>query len=198
MSGVRRVIVDFEMTDLDVRQGHRIAEVAAIETIDDVPTGRVFHSYVNPERPVTPEASAVNGLTNEFLADKPKFAKIAQELHDFIGDSEIIFHCVSDNGYVADREFLNFEMTRAGLPPFPAEQWTNTRPWAEKMFGRDDHKASINRVLDHYGIEHTGRNDKTDHGGLKDAAFLVPVYPLIRADWERFNAKPPDAPRPGL
>ncbi len=199
MSGVRRVIVDFEMTDVDVRRGHRIAEVAAIETIDDVPTGRVFHSFINPERPVTPEASAVNGLTDDFLADKPKFAEIAQGLHDFIGDSEIVFHCRTDaDGYCPDSAFLNAEMQWAGFAPYTDDQLTNTRLWAEAMFGDENRAASLNRVMDHYGVDHSDRAEHTGHGGLKDALYLAAVFPLLRADWQRFNAKPPDAPRLGL
>lgn len=192
MSGVRRVVVDFEMTDIDVRRGHRIAEVAAIETIDDVPTGRVFHSFVNPERPVTPEASAVNGLTDEFLADKPKFAEIAQGLHDFIGDSEIVFHCRTDpDGYCPDSAFLNAEMQWAGFEAYTDEQLTNTRLWAEAMFGDENRAASLNRVMDHYGVDHSDRAAHTGHGGLKDALYLAKVYPLLRADWQRFNTPPP-------
>lgn len=179
----RTIVLDLEMTGIYVGEGHRIVEVAALEMIGDRPTGRVFHSYVNPQRPVPPETTAIHGLTGEFLADKPVFPAIAHPLREFIGDSPIIITCRTDpGGYTGDIAFLNSEMENAGLPGFPENQWRNVRRWGEALFG--DEGARLNNMLDHYGIDRKGRGGKTGHGALVDAELLARLYPFLKRDYQ--------------
>lgn len=105
----RAVIMDTETTGLSPKFGHRIVEIAAVEVVDGQKTGRQFHSYINPQRSVPPEAIAVHGLTNAFLKDKPVFAAIAKDLIDFIGTADIWFHNAP-----FDKKFLEAELDMAG------------------------------------------------------------------------------------
>src|SRR5579863_9801207 len=104
---MREVVLDTETTGLDPAGGHRIVEIACIELFNHVPTGRVFHRYVNPGREVAPEAIEVHGLTDEFLAGHPPFAAIADELLAFIGSDRLIIHNAE-----FDLAFVNAELAR--------------------------------------------------------------------------------------
>jgi DNA polymerase-3 subunit epsilon len=190
----REIILDVESTGALIRDGHRMTEVAVIELIDGVPTGKSFHSYINPERSVPKEVTDDKGksvphpayFSDEFLADKPLFAAIAKELRDFIGDDKIIITCRTFSGYTLDTEIMNMEMKKAGLPPFKDEQWVNVRRWSEAMFGDD--KASLNKVLDHYGVDRSERDAK-GHGALLDTQLLSIVYPSLLRDYAKFVEK---------
>jgi DNA polymerase-3 subunit epsilon len=182
----RQIVLDIETTELYVHEGHRIVEIAAVEMKNGKPTGREFHVYLNPDRPISPEISKIHGLTNEFLADKPRFPEIAKELYSFIGNSPIVITCrTEDNGYVLDKAFLSAEMEQAGLPPFKDEQWINVRKWSESMFG--DKQATLNKVLDRYKIDRSER-DNNGHGALLDARLLAMVYPKLRDDYTKFSS----------
>ena len=85
--GVREIIFDTETTGLNPAGGDRMVEIGCVEIFNRVETGRHFHAYFNPERPMPSEAEAVHGLTNIFLSDKPRFGEKADELLDFIEDS---------------------------------------------------------------------------------------------------------------
>ena len=183
----RKIVLDIETTELFVHEGHRIVEIAAIELEGGKPTGREFHVYLNPDVPIMPEITQIHGLTNEFLADKPRFPEIARELRDFIGDSPIVITCrTMDNNYVLDKAFINAEMKEAGFPPFKDEQWVNVRRWSEAMFGNDD--ASLNKVLDHYKIDRSER-DRNGHSATLDARLLSEVYPKLLRDYKQFIEK---------
>src|SRR5262249_16870301 len=89
---VREIVIDTETTGLDPPHGHRIVEVACLELLHHVPTGRSFHRYVNPERDMPMDAHAVHGLTTEFLAGFSPFAAVADELLEFIGEDRVVIH----------------------------------------------------------------------------------------------------------
>jgi len=98
---MREVVIDTETTGLDPQAGHRIVEIACLELIHHVPTGRKLHRYVNPERDVPADAMAVHGLDAEFLAEHPPFAAIAEELTEFIaGDSLVIHNAEFDLAFI--------------------------------------------------------------------------------------------------
>lgn len=191
---LREIILDTETTGLYTFEGERIVEVGAVEMIDGKLTGKSFHSYINPERHV-PELMKngkgemiknPNGLTDDFLADKPLFAHIAKELRDFIGDDRVVITCrTSTNNYVLDVAFMNMELTKAGQAEIPDAQWLNVRTWSEAMFG--DAEASLNKVLDRYGIDRGTRSD-TGHGALLDAQLLAEFYPQLKKDYAAFTA----------
>jgi len=104
---MREIVLDTETTGLDPNEGHRIVEVACIELVHHVPTGRRFHRYVNPEREMPEDALAIHGLTAEFLARQPPFAVIADELLAFVGADPLVIHNAE-----FDLAFLNAELAR--------------------------------------------------------------------------------------
>jgi DNA polymerase-3 subunit epsilon len=180
----RKIILDIETTGLFVADGHRILEVTAIEMIGSELTGLECHVLVNPERNIPADNAKIHGITNEKVADKPFFAAVAQELREFIGNSQIIITCRTEaDGYVLDTAFLNMEMEKAGLPPFKDEQWVNVRRWSEAMFGND--KATLDKVLDYYQVDRSER-DANGHGSTLDARLLAEVYPRLLEDYMKF------------
>ena len=108
---MREIVFDTETTGLSPAGGDRMVEIGCIEMIGRVETGRHFHCYFNPERPMPSEAEAVHGLSDIFLSDKPRFADKAEELLEFIGDSPLVAHNAS-----FDFGFLNHELERCGRP----------------------------------------------------------------------------------
>jgi DNA polymerase-3 subunit epsilon len=88
----REIILDTETTGLDPIIGHRIIEIGCVELINRIPTGKVYHTYINPEREVPQEAFAIHGISTDFLQDKPKFNEIADDLLTFLGDSKLVIH----------------------------------------------------------------------------------------------------------
>ena len=101
----REIVMDTETTGLDPMTGDRIVEIGGVELINHMPTGRTYHQYINPERDMPQEAFAVHGLGNDFLADKPVFAKIGEEFVDFVGDAKLVIHNAS-----FDMKFINAEL----------------------------------------------------------------------------------------
>ena len=100
---MKEIILDTETTGLSTSAKHRIIEIACIELKDQIPTGNIFHEYLNPERKVSPEAYKVHGYSDEFLADKKKFSEIANNFFNFIKNKKVIIHNAS-----FDLSFLNF------------------------------------------------------------------------------------------
>ena len=89
---MRQIVLDTETTGIDPQAGHRIIEIGCVELVDRKLTGRTYHQYINPDRIVEDEAIGVHGITNEFLADKPRFAEVQQEFLDFIRGGELVIH----------------------------------------------------------------------------------------------------------
>src|SRR5580692_9119833 len=104
---MREIVFDTETTGFEPNDGHRIVEIGCVELIDHLPTGRTFQAYLNPERLVPMESQRVHGLSDEFLADKPVFAAVADELLEFLGDAPLVIHNAS-----FDLKFLNSELRR--------------------------------------------------------------------------------------
>ena len=103
---MREVFLDTETTGLSYRDGHKIVEIACIETLDLIPTGNIFHKLINPKRSMPEEAFKVHGFSEEFLKDKVTFDKIADEFLNFIKEKKIIIHNAS-----FDLGFLDGELT---------------------------------------------------------------------------------------
>ena len=87
---MREIVLDTETTGFDPETGDRIVEIGGVELFNHVATGRTYHQYINPERDMPQDAFAVHGLSAEFLADKPRFAEIAQAFLDFVGDAKLV------------------------------------------------------------------------------------------------------------
>ena len=136
---MREIVLDTETTGLDPGSGHRVVEIGCLELVNHVPTGRTFHQYVNPERPMPVEAFAVHGLGDEFLSRHPVFAEVAQAFLDFIGDATLIIH---NAGF--DMKFLNAELALLGLPRLPMSRATDTIQIVG-LFGKRQLLANVGR-----------------------------------------------------
>lgn len=163
---MRQVVLDTETTGLDPAEGHRIVEIGALELVNHVPTGGVFHSYLNPERPMPPDAEAVHGLSSAFLADKPRFAAIAAAFEAFVGEAQLVIHNAA-----FDMRFINAERTRLARPVWPMSRSIDTVALARKRF--PGAQASLDALCRRFGIDNSGREK---HGALLDAELLAEVY----------------------
>ena len=164
---MRRIVLDTETTGLEATEGHRIIEVAALELADRRATGRHFHRYVNPERAIDFAATEVHGLTAEDLADKPRFADIADEFLDFVQGAEVLIHNAA-----FDVAFLNAELERSGRPRL--ESVCKVADTLE--LARDIHpgkRNSLDALCERYAVDHSRR---TLHGALLDAQLLADVW----------------------
>lgn len=183
----RQIVLDTETTGLNPGSGDRIIEIAGVELINRRLTGNHFHRYVNPERASHPDALKVHGLTEEFLADKPKFEAIVTELIEFVSGAEIIIHNAS-----FDCAFLNAEFERLRLPTFEQHVAgvTDTLLMARQQFpGKFNNLDALCR---RFGIDNTHR---TLHGALLDAELLAEVY-LALTRGQNTLAMGLDAPAP--
>ena len=163
---MREIVFDTETTGLDPRTGDRLVEIGCIEMINRIPTGQVFHAYYCPERPMPAEAEAVHGLSEAFLADKPKFHENVSELLAFIGDSPLVAH---NAGF--DFNFLNHELERCGLEPVCRTRMVDTVAIAKRR--HPGAKLSLDALCTRYGID---RSHRTKHGALLDAELLAQLY----------------------
>lgn len=163
---MREIVLDTETTGFDPSQGDRIVEIGAVELFNHMPTGKVFHEYINPERPMPREAFEVHGLGDDFLRDKPVFKKIGQEFLDFVGDAKMIIHNAA-----FDMKFLNAELSNIGLPKLPWEQAIDTLAIAKRKFPGSP--ASLDALCRRFNIDNSSR---TLHGALLDSEILAEVY----------------------
>lgn len=184
---MREIVLDTETTGLDPADGHRIVEIGCVELIDHLPTGATFHRYLNPERAVPIESQRVHGLSDEFLADKPVFAAVADALHDFLGDAPLVIHNAS-----FDIKFLNAELLRVTRPPIPLARAIDTIEIAKaKIPGA---RYSLDELCKRFGIDLSAR---TKHGALVDAELTARVYlELVGGRQTRLKLAPIDAAAP--
>lgn len=164
---MREICFDTETTGLSCNGGDRIVEIGALELINHVPTGKQFHEYINPERDVPQKVVEVHGLTNEFLADKPVFADIAQSWIDFVGEDGIL---VAHNAEF-DINFINMELKKCGLPTYDWDRVVDTLAIARKEFPGAHNK--LDDLCRRFGIDNSSR---TLHGALLDSQLLAEVY----------------------
>ena len=163
---LKEIIFDTETTGLDSRED-RIIEIGGIELIDHFPTGRTIHLYINADgRKVHPDALAVHGITDESLADKPKFAEVADQILDFFGDGQWIAHNAT-----FDMGFINAELTRLGRPPILPAQVVDTLSIARRKHPMGPN--SLDALCKRYGIDNSHR---LKHGALLDSELLAEVY----------------------
>jgi DNA polymerase III subunit epsilon len=165
---MRQIFLDTETTGLSADGGDRIVEIGCIEMLNRRLTERTFHHYLNPERPSHEEAVKVHGLTDAFLADKPRFAAIADELLAFVADAELIIHNAA-----FDVSFLNAELARLGRPGIEArvQRVTDSLAMARDLYpGKAN---SLDALCKRLEVDNTGR---TLHGALLDAGLLAEVY----------------------
>ncbi len=165
---MRQIFLDTETTGLSPESGDRIVEVGCVELLNRRLSGRNLHFYMNPERRSSEDAARIHGLSDEFLADKPLFASIADELLDYLAGAEIIIHNAS-----FDVGFLNEELRRIGRPRVQtvAGRITDSLLMAREMFpGKSN---SLDALCKRLEVDNTGRSL---HGALLDAGLLAEVY----------------------
>ena len=162
---MREIVFDTETTGLDPATD-RVVEIGCIELIHHIPTGKSFHKYLNPERPMSIDAARVHGLDDAFLKDKPKFAEVVDEFIAFIGDAHLIAHNAA-----FDMGFVNAELARIGRPPLGGERTIDTLMLARRK--NPGSPASLDALMSRYQIDASRR---TMHGALLDAELLSEVY----------------------
>jgi DNA polymerase-3 subunit epsilon len=163
---VREIVFDTETTGLNPAGGDRMVEIGCVEIFNRVETGRHFHAYFNPERPMPSEAEAVHGLTTIFLSDKPRFGEKAEELLDFLEDSPLVAHNAS-----FDFGFLNHELQRCGRGGVCTSRMIDTLVLARTRHPGAKH--SLDALCTRFGVD---RSMRVKHGALLDAQLLAQVY----------------------
>ncbi len=163
---VRENVFDTETTGLNTAGGDRIVENGCIEIFNRVETGRHFHAYFNPERPMPSEAEAVHGLTDIFLSDKPRFGERCEDLLEFLEDSPLVAHNAS-----FDFGFLNHELQHCGRPPVCTSRMVDTLVLARTRHPGAKH--SLDALCTRFGVD---RSQRVKHGALLDAQLLAQVY----------------------
>ena len=164
---MRRIVLDTETTGLAPEDGHRVIELACLEFSGRRPTGRHFHRFLNPERAIDLAATEVHGLTAEDLADKPRFADVADEFLEFIEGAELLIHNAA-----FDVGFLDAELARLGRPRLATVcSVTDTLAMAREL--HPGKKNSLDALCERYTVDNARR---TLHGALLDAQLLADVW----------------------
>ncbi len=168
MATLRQVVLDTETTGLEWRQGDRVIEIGCVEMIDRKLTGRHFHRYLNPGRAIGAGAQAIHGLTDEFLADKPAFPEVVDELVEFVGAAELLIHNAP-----FDVGFLDNELGLCGREALKTccDGITDTLRMARDL--RPGKKNGLDALCVEFGIDNSSRQL---HGALLDAELLAEVY----------------------
>jgi DNA polymerase III subunit epsilon len=163
---MREIVLDTETTGFEPETGDRIVEIGAIELVNHLPSGRVYHQYINPERAMPPSAFEVHGLGDEFLRDKPPFRAIAKAFLEFVGDARLVIHNAA-----FDIKFINAELAWLSLPPIPWERAVDTLAMARGRFPGSP--CSLDALCRRFGVDNAAR---TKHGALLDSELLAEIY----------------------
>lgn len=163
---MREIVLDTETTGLSPLGGDRMVEIGCVELFNRVETGRTFHAYFNPCRPMPSDAEAVHGLSDIFLSDKPLFGDVCEELIAFLEDTRIIAHNAP-----FDFGFLNHELALCGRELVCTTRMIDTLPLARQRLPGAKH--SLDALCTRYGVD---RSIRIKHGALIDAQLLAQVY----------------------
>lgn len=163
---MREIVLDTETTGMDPAQGDRLVEIGCVELENKIPTGRVYHTYLNPERDVPSEAEAVHGLSTRFLRDKPLFAEVYTDFLAFVGESRLVIHNAE-----FDIRFLNAELGRVGHAGFRLKDVVDTLKMAREKFPGSP--ANLDALCRRFGVDNSNRDY---HGALLDSELLAEVY----------------------
>ena len=170
----RSVVLDTETTGLEVAQGHRIIEVGCIELVDRRPTGRRFHHYVNPGRHIDAGASAVHGITDEFLRDKPAFAEVAAQFVAFIDGAELLIHNAEFDVGFLDAELKLADPALGHVGEHAAI--IDTLAMARRKY--PGQRNTLDALCKRLGVDNSRREV---HGALLDAHLLADVWIAMTA-----------------
>jgi len=169
MSYSRQIVLDTETTGLEPREGHRIIEIGCVEIVNRRLTGNNYHQYLQPDRKIDAGAAEVHGITDEFLADKPRFGDVVDTLVGYIHGAELIIHNAP-----FDVGFLNHELNLAG------KRWGSIEKYCgvidTLVMARKAHpgkKNNLDALCGRYSIDNSHRDL---HGALLDAEILADLY----------------------
>jgi len=173
----REIVLDTETTGFEPTQGHRLVEIACLEIDDFVPTGRSFHTYIDPCRDMPPDAQRVHGLSGAFLKGKPRFEhpEVVDAFLDFVGDAPLIAHNAA-----FDRNFINHELGVANRHLLHEARWIDTLGLARVRF--PGMHNSLDALCKRFKIS---LSEREKHGALVDAKLLAAVYLELKGGRER-------------
>jgi DNA polymerase-3 subunit epsilon len=185
---MREILIDTETTGVfpeheDDKVRDRIVEIGCVEVINLERTGREFHAYINPERDVPEEVVRVHGLRLEFLRNHKRFAEVAADFIEFIGDAPLVAHNAA-----FDQGFINAELKRCGHGVLGNERFIDTLAIARKRF--PGASCSLDALakrfqLDRYGFDLSTRKAPGGHGALVDSRILAEIYLHLRGGREQ-------------
>ncbi|MDM8335721.1 DNA polymerase III subunit epsilon [Wolbachia pipientis] len=173
---LREIVLDTETTGLDIESGHRIIEIGCVELINRIPTGKVFHQYLNPERDIPYHSFKIHGISEGFLEDKPLFSDVVLEFLDFISSDILIIHNAE-----FDIKFLNMELDKLNVGLISLDRVLDTLPLARKKFAGSP--ASLSALCKRFDIS---LEDREFHGALIDAQLLAKVYVELTGGLQTF------------
>jgi DNA polymerase III subunit epsilon len=166
---MRQIVLDTETTGLEPAEGHRIIEIGCVEIVNRRASGRQFHQYLNPEREIDKAAEDVHGLSNAFLADKPRFHEVVEDFLEFVRGAELVIHNAAFDVGFLDAEFARLE------PPGPTVA-SICGVLDTLMLARQTHpgqRNSLDALCKRYNVDNSGRDL---HGALLDAQLLAEVF----------------------
>lgn len=163
---MREIVLDTETTGMDPAKGDKLVEIGCVELVNHLQTGKHYHVYVNPERDIPAEATAVHGITDDFVKDKPTFGEIVGDFLEFIGDAKLVIHNAE-----FDTKFLNAELKTFGFPSLDNRRVTDTVKMAREKFPGSP--ANLDALCRRFGIDNSNR---VLHGALLDSQLLAEVY----------------------
>jgi DNA polymerase-3 subunit epsilon len=186
---MREIVLDTETTGLDPSAGHRIIEVCCLELDNHLPTGRVYHTLIHPERDIPEESTRVHGLTVEKLAGAPNFGAIADDLLAFIEDSPLVIHNAE-----FDLKFLNAEFAKVNRAPLPSARGIDTIALAKRRL--PGARYSLDELCRRFNIDLSVRSK---HGARIDSELLAQVYlELLGGRQARLQLAPGDSGNAGI
>jgi DNA polymerase-3 subunit epsilon len=163
---MREIILDTETTGLDPKSGHRVIEIACVEMVDRSLTGNIFHHYFNPQRAIPAEATAIHGITDDFVKDMPTFKMVAQDFFNFVDGAQIVAHNAE-----FDAKFLDMELLQAGFRTIDRTKVIDTLVLARRTYPGSAN--SLDALCARFKIDQSHREK---HGALIDTMLLAEVY----------------------
>ena len=163
---MKEVIIDTETTGLDIKDGHRIVEIGCIELNNQIPTNKIFHEYINPQRSVSEEAHKVHGYSDKFLSQKKTFLEVSKDFLNFIKDKKLIIHNAP-----FDLSFLNYELRCIKQKEIDRKDVIDTLQIARQKFPGSQN--SLDALCKRFNIDNSKREK---HSALIDCQLLKEVY----------------------
>ena len=170
---MREIILDTEVSGLTPEAGDKLIEIGAIELIDGIPTGKMYHQYINPDKEIDETSVSIHGLSSDFLKNYPTFSQIADEFLEFIGNAAFL---IAHNAFF-DMKFINYELTQANKKPIPNKKFIDTFELAKSIF--PGARNNFIAVCDRLNIKMPEDADKTIPSILQNCQLLSLVYPEL-------------------